>query len=257
MITISEVGPVNMQSPLSTSHRPTTCCITCSCMYPDFVVIVSEVSLFNVQSPLSSSHSPTKCCIRMYPWFYGHCLRVSSVNVQFPSPTSHVLHVGVKLTNIDSAWVIDAICFLPVYKAYMPRAQLNTAPNTAQELCESPGGCPGLLLPLTVWTVSVDTKQHWIWTLSCVKVQVAALGSSCPLQSGQSLWTQSSTEFEHSAEKGRSKTLSYYCLMLVPWVCWQDVSGMPTLGRPVEEGGCGFDYRLAMGVPDMWIKVFF
>ena len=32
---------------------------------------------------------------------------------------------------------------------------------------------------------------------------------------------------------------------------------MPTLGRPVEEGGCGFDYRLAMGVPDMWIKVFF
>ena len=30
---------------------------------------------------------------------------------------------------------------------------------------------------------------------------------------------------------------------------------MPTLGRPVEEGGCGFDYRLAMGVPDMWIKV--
>ena len=30
---------------------------------------------------------------------------------------------------------------------------------------------------------------------------------------------------------------------------------MPTLGRPVEEGGCGFDYRLAMGLPDMWIKV--
>ena len=102
----------------------------------------------------------------MYPWFYGHCLRVSSVNAQFPSPTSHVLHVGVKLTNIDSTWVIDAICFLLVYKAYMPRAQLNTAPNTAQELCESPGGCPGLLLPLIVWTVSVDTKQHWVWTLS-------------------------------------------------------------------------------------------
>ncbi|XP_076470991.1 1,4-alpha-glucan-branching enzyme-like [Babylonia areolata] len=35
----------------------------------------------------------------------------------------------------------------------------------------------------------------------------------------------------------------------------EDVSGMPTLGRPVEEGGCGFDYRLAMGVPDMWIKL--
>ncbi|MBV6647574.1 MAG: alpha amylase C-terminal domain-containing protein, partial [Cyclobacteriaceae bacterium] len=25
--------------------------------------------------------------------------------------------------------------------------------------------------------------------------------------------------------------------------------------RPVEEGGLGFDYRLAMGVPDYWIKV--
>ncbi|KAK7481499.1 hypothetical protein BaRGS_00027261 [Batillaria attramentaria] len=35
----------------------------------------------------------------------------------------------------------------------------------------------------------------------------------------------------------------------------EDVSGMPTLGRPVQEGGGGFDYRLAMGVPDMWIKL--
>ncbi|KAL8568163.1 1,4-alpha-glucan branching enzyme [Nucella lapillus] len=35
----------------------------------------------------------------------------------------------------------------------------------------------------------------------------------------------------------------------------EEVSGMPTLGRPVEEGGCGFDYRLAMGLPDMWIKL--
>jgi hypothetical protein len=30
----------------------------------------------------------------------------------------------------------------------------------------------------------------------------------------------------------------------------EDVSGMPTLGRPVTEGGCGFDYRLGMGIPD-------
>lgn len=30
---------------------------------------------------------------------------------------------------------------------------------------------------------------------------------------------------------------------------------MPTLGRPVWEGGVGFDYRLAMAVPDVWIKV--
>lgn len=26
---------------------------------------------------------------------------------------------------------------------------------------------------------------------------------------------------------------------------------MPTLGRPVSEGGMGFDYRLAMGAPDL------
>lgn len=38
-------------------------------------------------------------------------------------------------------------------------------------------------------------------------------------------------------------------------IYWQDVSGMPTLCRPVSEGGIGFDYRLAMAVPDMWIKV--
>lgn len=30
---------------------------------------------------------------------------------------------------------------------------------------------------------------------------------------------------------------------------------MPTLCRPVEEGGCGFDYRLAMAIPDKWIKI--
>ncbi|CAG8650351.1 15874_t:CDS:10 [Funneliformis caledonium] len=35
----------------------------------------------------------------------------------------------------------------------------------------------------------------------------------------------------------------------------EDVSGMPGLCRPVEEGGLGFDYRLAMAIPDMWIKL--
>lgn len=35
----------------------------------------------------------------------------------------------------------------------------------------------------------------------------------------------------------------------------EDVSGMPTLCLPNEEGGIGFDYRLAMAVPDMWIKL--
>ena len=30
---------------------------------------------------------------------------------------------------------------------------------------------------------------------------------------------------------------------------------MPALCRPVSEGGQGFDYRLAMAIPDYWIKV--
>lgn len=35
----------------------------------------------------------------------------------------------------------------------------------------------------------------------------------------------------------------------------EDVSGMPTLCLPVEWGGFGFDYRLAMAIPDMFIKL--
>ncbi len=35
----------------------------------------------------------------------------------------------------------------------------------------------------------------------------------------------------------------------------EDMSGMPGLCRPVKEGGMGFDFRLAMGIPDYWIKV--
>lgn len=35
----------------------------------------------------------------------------------------------------------------------------------------------------------------------------------------------------------------------------EDVSGMIGMARPVSEGGIGFDYRLAMGVPDYWIKL--
>jgi 1,4-alpha-glucan branching enzyme len=34
----------------------------------------------------------------------------------------------------------------------------------------------------------------------------------------------------------------------------EEVSGMPGLCRRVEEGGIGFDLRLAMGIPDFWIK---
>lgn len=35
----------------------------------------------------------------------------------------------------------------------------------------------------------------------------------------------------------------------------EDMSGMPGLCRPLHEGGIGFDYRLAMGIPDYWIKL--
>ncbi|CAD6194277.1 unnamed protein product [Caenorhabditis auriculariae] len=35
----------------------------------------------------------------------------------------------------------------------------------------------------------------------------------------------------------------------------EEVSGMPALCRPIEEGGQGFDYRLAMAIPDKWIKL--
>jgi len=36
----------------------------------------------------------------------------------------------------------------------------------------------------------------------------------------------------------------------------EDVSGMPTLCRKIQDGGIGFDYRLGMGAPDMWIHYF-
>ncbi len=35
----------------------------------------------------------------------------------------------------------------------------------------------------------------------------------------------------------------------------EDMSGFPGMAASVEDGGIGFDYRLAMGVPDYWIKL--
>jgi 1,4-alpha-glucan branching enzyme len=35
----------------------------------------------------------------------------------------------------------------------------------------------------------------------------------------------------------------------------EDMSGMPGLCRPEPEGGIGFTHRLAMGIPDYWIKL--
>ncbi len=35
----------------------------------------------------------------------------------------------------------------------------------------------------------------------------------------------------------------------------EDVSGMPGMTSPADDGGIGFDYRLGMAVPDFWIKM--
>lgn len=35
----------------------------------------------------------------------------------------------------------------------------------------------------------------------------------------------------------------------------EEMSGMPGLASPIKNGGMGFDYRLAMGIPDYWIKI--
>jgi 1,4-alpha-glucan branching enzyme len=34
----------------------------------------------------------------------------------------------------------------------------------------------------------------------------------------------------------------------------EEMSGMPGLAAPISSGGIGFDYRMAMGIPDYWIK---
>lgn len=34
----------------------------------------------------------------------------------------------------------------------------------------------------------------------------------------------------------------------------EEMSGMPGLASKVSDGGIGFDYRMAMGIPDFWIK---
>lgn len=35
----------------------------------------------------------------------------------------------------------------------------------------------------------------------------------------------------------------------------EEVSGMPGLAAPFDDGGYGFDYRMAMNIPDSWIKI--
>ncbi|KAJ1918438.1 alpha-1,4-glucan branching enzyme [Mycoemilia scoparia] len=50
---------------------------------------------------------------------------------------------------------------------------------------------------------------------------------------------------------------NYMCHKLYPGFVTiaEDVSGMPSLCCPAEDGGVGFDYRLSMAIPDMWIKL--
>ena len=35
----------------------------------------------------------------------------------------------------------------------------------------------------------------------------------------------------------------------------EDMSGMPGMCEPIADGGLGFDYRLGMGLPDLWIRL--
>lgn len=35
----------------------------------------------------------------------------------------------------------------------------------------------------------------------------------------------------------------------------EDVSGMPGMCAPIDDGGTGFDYRLGMAIPDFWIRM--
>lgn len=35
----------------------------------------------------------------------------------------------------------------------------------------------------------------------------------------------------------------------------EEMSGLPGLASPLKNGGLGFDYRMSMGVPDLWIKL--
>ena len=35
----------------------------------------------------------------------------------------------------------------------------------------------------------------------------------------------------------------------------EDISGLPGLALPEDQGGVGFDYRFAMGIADNWIRL--
>ncbi|MGK0186355.1 MAG: 1,4-alpha-glucan branching enzyme [Verrucomicrobiales bacterium] len=56
------------------------------------------------------------------------------------------------------------------------------------------------------------------------------------------IYLQMATELSHRLKPGAI-------------VIAEDMSGMPGLCKPIADGGIGFDYRLAMGIPDYWIKL--
>jgi 1,4-alpha-glucan branching enzyme len=64
----------------------------------------------------------------------------------------------------------------------------------------------------------------------------------------------SQTLFPESITIAEVSFRDYKKVLMINFI-WQEVSGMPTLCRPLAEGGAGFDYRLAMAIPDTWIKV--
>ena len=47
-----------------------------------------------------------------------------------------------------------------------------------------------------------------------------------------------------------AKQVNPKCILIA-----EDMSAMPGMCLPVKDGGLGFDYRLAMGEPDMWIRL--
>ncbi|CAM4418988.1 unnamed protein product, partial [Lepidochelys olivacea] len=52
---------------------------------------------------------------------------------------------------------------------------------------------------------------------------------------------------EHHAVRNLSETALH--------ISAREVSGMPALCCPIAQGGSGFDYRLAMAIPDKWIQI--
>ena len=82
-----------------------------------------------------------------------HCLMVSvcCFKKNFPLKVYSCLHYLIK---------ISCCCFLLCFILFQ-NASSQLCRGRSQELCESWGGCPGLPIPNSPYTASVDVKQHW------------------------------------------------------------------------------------------------